>query len=127
MRRVVVLMGSNLEPARHLREAVAALSRVYRVASVSPTFHTRPVGDPDQPDFLNAAAVLVTDDDPVTVERTLHAIETDLGRVRDPARPCGPRTIDLDILVYNRQIVDDDVRTRSFLKESVHFLLPEVV
>ncbi len=99
MRRTVVLMGSNVQPERHMAKATTALARAYRVAAVSPAFRTRPVGDRDQPDFLNAAAVLLTDDDPSAVERVLHAIESDLGRVRDPARPCGPRTIDLDIVV----------------------------
>ncbi len=97
MRRLVVLLGSNVQPARHLAAATAALARRYTVADVSPCFRTRPVGDVDQPDFLNAAALLVTNDDPAAVERVLHAIERDLGRVRDPGRPCGPRTIDLDL------------------------------
>ncbi len=93
-----VLLGSNIEPSAHLERALGELRTRFEVSAVSPVYRTAPVGDSDQPDFWNVAVELRDDRDPAEVQRVLHAIEDLLGRRRDPARPSGPRTADLDLV-----------------------------
>ncbi len=103
-------LGSNLNcPDRQLDVALAALDRMpgTRVLERSSRYRTDPVGDPDQPEFLNAVVALETDLDAHELLGAMQAIERDQGRDRDPERPCGPRTIDLDLLLFG----DESIRT----------------
>ena len=97
--RMFVSLGSNVEPLVHLRRAVAELRHRFAVTAVSPVYRTAPVGDRDQPEFWNMAVALESDEPPETVHATLQRIEAALGRRRDPQRPCGPRTVDLDLVL----------------------------
>ncbi len=97
--RMFVVLGSNIEPERNLARAVRELRARFGVVAVSRVYRTAPVGDPDQPDFWNAAAEIECDLAPDEVQRRLREVEADLGRVRDPERPCGPRTADLDLVL----------------------------
>ena len=97
--RIFLSIGSNLEPRKNLALALTELARRFEVVAVSPVYRTTPVGDSDQPDFWNLAAELASDDPPQRVQQALRAIEDALGRRRDPARPCGPRTLDLDLVL----------------------------
>jgi len=105
MTRVFIGLGSNQgdSPTR-LDQALQALSQLPRSALVrcSPRYWTAPVGDTAQPDFLNAVAELDTALEPMDLLRRLQQIEDDLGRVRDPDRRWGPRTIDLDLLLFGQ-------------------------
>jgi 2-amino-4-hydroxy-6-hydroxymethyldihydropteridine diphosphokinase len=102
--RAVLSLGSNLgDREAHLRAAVRELSDAIIV--VSGVYETPPWGDPDQPNYLNAAVLVV---DP---KRDAHGwlveagrLETAAGRVRDPARRFGPRTLDVDVIA----VWDDD-------------------
>jgi 2-amino-4-hydroxy-6-hydroxymethyldihydropteridine diphosphokinase len=106
MNRVYIALGSNIEPERNLREAVRLLASRCRLIAVSPVYQTRPVGKTDQPDFLNAAALIVTELEPAALKaQVLQEIERTLGRVRS-ADKNAPRTIDLDITLYSDQILD---------------------
>jgi 2-amino-4-hydroxy-6-hydroxymethyldihydropteridine diphosphokinase len=92
-------LGSNLGDARAtLAGAVAALADLGEVASVSALYETDPVGYLDQPPFLNAAARLDTVLEPLELLDALLAIEARFGRERSVR--FGPRTLDLDLLVY---------------------------
>ncbi|MDD5562278.1 MAG: 2-amino-4-hydroxy-6-hydroxymethyldihydropteridine diphosphokinase [Thermoanaerobaculaceae bacterium] len=97
--RMFLSIGSNVEPRKNLGLALEELRRRFDVVAVSPVYRTAPVGDTDQPDFWNLAAELATDEPPGQVHRALRAIEDALGRRREPARPFGPRTIDLDLVL----------------------------
>lgn len=78
-----------------------------RLSALSSVYETDPVGDADQPRFLNAVAVLEADGSArALLDRALE-IERSLGRVRDPDRRAGPRTIDLDLLVFGDAVVDE--------------------
>lgn len=107
MARAFVGLGSNLgDRDGNIRRAVAALRELpgTRVVGVSRLRDTEPVGFRDQPRFLNGAAELETSLPPHELLDALLAIERELGRRRDAVPAGGPRTIDLDLLVY------DDVR-----------------
>ncbi|GAA4679924.1 2-amino-4-hydroxy-6-hydroxymethyldihydropteridine diphosphokinase [Phytohabitans rumicis] len=98
MTRAVLSLGSNLgDRFGHLRTAVAGLSDVLLV--VSGVYETPPWGDEDQPAYLNAAALV---HDPAATPRDwlarARALEEAAGRVRDPARPFGPRSLDVDVI-----------------------------
>jgi len=98
-----VALGSNLGDRRtFLRRALDALQDVegIELTSVSSVYETEPVGGPvGQPQFLNLAAGIRTTLTPSELLAAVQGIERDLGRLRDV--PQGPRTIDIDILLYD--------------------------
>lgn len=98
MTRAVLALGSNLgDRYGQLRRAVDGLAGV--LVAVSGTYETPPWGDPEQPAYLNAAA-LVADagTGPDGWLARGQALERAAGRVRDPARRYGPRTLDVDVI-----------------------------
>lgn len=107
MARVFIGLGSNVGDRKaHLTTALARIKahpRI-RVVKCSRMYETEAVGPP-QPDYLNAAAELDTDLEPLELLRELQSVETELGRVRD--QRWGPRVIDLDILLYEDRIIDE--------------------
>jgi 2-amino-4-hydroxy-6-hydroxymethyldihydropteridine diphosphokinase len=100
--QVFISLGSNIDPETNLPAAVQLLRRFGDVTAVSAVYETLPVGYYDQPNFLNAAVLLETDRSlDEILEVVVPEIERALDRVRDPARLDGPRTIDLDVLLFN--------------------------
>ncbi|SOB76800.1 2-amino-4-hydroxy-6-hydroxymethyldihydropteridinediphosphokinase [Marinobacter sp. LV10R510-11A] len=102
-------LGSNLqEPAAQLARAVAELAALpdTKLIAQSPFYASRPVGPQDQPDFVNGAVWLSTKLAPHTLLNQLQAIEQAHGRER--LRHWGPRTLDLDLLVFGNQSLNDD-------------------
>ncbi|MBI4082040.1 MAG: 2-amino-4-hydroxy-6-hydroxymethyldihydropteridine diphosphokinase [Candidatus Lambdaproteobacteria bacterium] len=98
MARAYIALGSNVAPERHLPEAVRRLGRRMAVTARSRVYRTPPWGYLDQPPFLNAALAVETSLAPLPLLELLLGIERELGRVR--TLPNGPRTIDLDLLLY---------------------------
>ena len=97
-----IALGSNLgDRERNLRTALRHLGTLGQVTALSSFHATAPVGYVDQPDFLNAAAVLETHLPPEALLGALLAIEEQMGRLRTGVPPKGPRLIDLDLLLYN--------------------------
>jgi 2-amino-4-hydroxy-6-hydroxymethyldihydropteridine diphosphokinase len=97
MEQVLIGLGANLgRPERQLALAVRALGRVVALDRVSSLYRTAPVGDPDQPDFLNLVVCGTTPLEPPELLAALHRIERRFGRRRH--RPDAPRTLDLDLL-----------------------------
>jgi len=95
-------LGSNLhDPARQLQQSVTALHALpdSRVERVSAVYRSAPVGPQDQPDFLNAALLLQTSLAPLALLAAMQGIERRQGRVR--GERWGPRTVDIDLLLYN--------------------------
>jgi len=106
MNRVFVSMGSNMDSEHNMREAARRLALRAHLLAVSPVYQTTPVGNLDQPDFLNAAVLLETDLSPRELKaRILQVIEQELGRVRSPDKNAS-RTIDLDIALFGDQVLD---------------------
>ncbi|RBW51076.1 2-amino-4-hydroxy-6-hydroxymethyldihydropteridine diphosphokinase [Marinobacter sp. F3R11] len=102
-------LGSNLQdPAAQLARAVAELAALPDTTLVaqSPFYASKPVGPQDQPDYVNGAVWLSTGLDPHTLLNQLQAIEQAHGRER--LRHWGPRTLDLDLLVFGTQTLDDE-------------------
>jgi 2-amino-4-hydroxy-6-hydroxymethyldihydropteridine diphosphokinase len=94
-------LGSNLqEPIQQLRRALLAIAELpsSRVVQVSSAYRSAAVGPGEQPDYLNAVARLQTGLDPGALLQALQGIELAQGRVRTVR--WGPRTLDLDLLLY---------------------------
>lgn len=106
MNRVLISLGSNIEPETNLIEAVRRLAMRCRLLAVSPVYETEPVGTTDQASFLNAAVLVETDLTPGELKmEVLRSIEDELGRHRT-ADKNAPRTIDLDISLYNEEVFE---------------------
>ncbi|MCC6294058.1 MAG: 2-amino-4-hydroxy-6-hydroxymethyldihydropteridine diphosphokinase [Bryobacterales bacterium] len=101
---VYLALGSNAgDPRTNLCAALTAVGRECEVAAVSSLWRTEPVGYLDQPWFLNAAALIRTARRPHEMLSFLQGIEAAMGRER--VIPNGPRTIDLDILLWGDEVV----------------------
>ena len=98
-------LGNRYETVARALEMLARRPGV-EVLQVSTLRETEPVGYADQPRFLNGAAAVETELDPRALLDELLAVESELGRTRDGPR-FGPRTIDLDLLVYGDREVSE--------------------
>jgi 2-amino-4-hydroxy-6-hydroxymethyldihydropteridine diphosphokinase len=110
--RAFLSLGSNIDPTFHLPAAVRLLAERGRVRALSRAWESDPFGYPDQADFVNAAVLLETklEAEQVT-EELIPLIERTLNRRRDPANKNGPRTIDIDLSLYNHEV--GEVRGRT--------------
>ena len=104
---VYLSLGTNLG-SRHnnLQDAVDALGKVAAIEAISPIYETAPWGLTDQPTFLNICLKAKTLLDPEALLITCQEIERQFGRVQ--LVKWGPRLIDIDLIYFNDQIVDDD-------------------
>ncbi|WP_104053555.1 MULTISPECIES: 2-amino-4-hydroxy-6-hydroxymethyldihydropteridine diphosphokinase [unclassified Arthrobacter] len=108
----VLALGSNLGESRDtLSDAVAQLADHpgVRLQAVSPVVRTRPVGGPDQPDYLNLVISVETDLAPHDLLAHCQAVENAHHRVREVR--WGPRTLDVDIITYGDTVLDDETLT----------------
>ena len=97
--KAVVALGANIgNPREQMDLAVALLREATEVIAVSSYFVTKPVGGPEQPDYLNAVCILESDLPATDLLAVLQGIEKSLGRERTVQ--WGPRTIDLDLIQY---------------------------
>ena len=110
METAYIALGANLPspvgpPHQTLDAAIDRLAELGRLAAKSSYYSTDPVGYEDQPTFLNAAIALETPLDPQTLLDRLLEIERSFGRERAHGVPNGPRTIDLDLLLYGDYVL----------------------
>jgi 2-amino-4-hydroxy-6-hydroxymethyldihydropteridine diphosphokinase len=100
-------MGSNIDPERHLRDAVGCLSRQFTIWAISPVYESPAVGSSNQAHYLNAAVLIETALSPRDLLNNLRVIETQVGRIRSQDKTMA-RTIDLDLVLYNRDMMTID-------------------
>lgn len=134
---VFVALGANLgDPFKQAQQAVDAVALIpdTAIVAVSPFYRSKPLGPTDQPDYLNAVLKIETALLPITLLYALQQIEKNLGRVRKANR-WGPRTLDLDILLYdNLQINTDeltvphyDMKNREFVLYPLFDIAPQLI
>jgi len=134
--RAYLALGSNLgDRAAYLQGAVDELAKTanVRVVAVSRVYETVPVGGPAQDDYLNAVAAIDTDLDPWQLLDVAHACEAHARRVR--AERFGPRTLDVDILLFGDVEIDDPALTvphprmwqRDFVLAPLRDVAPDLV
>lgn len=131
--RVFLSVGSNMgDRKQYIQEAVKELKEhpLISVRRVSDLIVTEPYGGVEQEDFLNGAIELETLLTPRELLEALHEIEAAAGRVRELR--WGPRTLDLDIIFYDRLVYEDDalviphqdMENRRFVLEPMNMLAP---
>ena len=125
MNRVIIGLGSNIKPDQNIQQAREILAQKYRIVAESCFKLTEPVGKIKQADFINGSVLIETELNIDQLKSELGGIEKGLGRNR-PHDRFGPRTIDLDIVVWNEDIIDQDFYQRGYLKESVLELAPNL-
>lgn len=118
MNIAIISVGSNIDAEKNIARMLKILGNEVKIQKVSTLVKTKPIGIEDQPDFTNGAVKIETGMKKDELNRLLKAIEDELGRDRSIPK-FGPRTIDLDIVIWNGEIVDDDYHSRDFLKKSV--------
>ena len=138
MARACVALGSNRgDGPANFEGALAALDEAHgvRVVSRSTWRRTAPVGGPPgQADFLNGVVVLETELEPLALLDLLQQVELGFGRERAAEVRWGPRTLDLDLLLYEDLVLDDPrlslphprLEERAFVLEPLAELLPEL-
>lgn len=130
-------LGSNLaDPVAQLRAGVSALAQLEQtqIEACSSFYRTAPVGRREQPDFINAVCRVRTGQAPAMLMRNLLEIERVHGRVREGDKG-GPRTLDLDLLLYGNQTIHTAELTvphprlheRAFVLYPLHEIEPDLV
>jgi 2-amino-4-hydroxy-6-hydroxymethyldihydropteridine diphosphokinase len=129
-------LGSNLnDPKGNINRAIELLAENPRIEilQVSSTYETSPVGYKDQPDFINAVALIETTLSPRELSDAVHGIEDVMGRKR--IFKWGPRVIDIDVLLYGDEIIDEEglkiphpmMMDRRFVLEPLAEIAPDLV
>ncbi len=130
---VYLSLGSNVgDREAQLRSAVARLAEIGRVIAVSSFYETEPVEFTGQPWFLNCAVALETGQTPQQLMASILRIEQEMGRRRVQKK--GPRTIDIDILLFDDTVMDSSEVTiphpalheRRFVLEPLAEIAPEL-
>ena len=109
MERVYIGLGSNLAtPIEQLRSALAAVAALPQTDLIAQSsfYSSDPLGPADQPRYVNAVAALDTELSPLALLDALQTIELEQGRTRKAER-WGPRTLDLDILLFGERLLDE--------------------
>lgn len=123
--QVIIGLGSNISPFDNLRSSLYLLGRMVKIIAVSNSWQTQAVGSKG-PEFLNAAALVRTTLTANELKNhVLNPIENLLGRTRTKD-PNSPRTIDLDILIFDLQILEPEMWDYAYLSVPVAELLPDI-
>ena len=102
-----IAVGANIEPEKNIRAALTMLQQQTQVIGSSTFYRTKPIGRRDQPAYINGVWQIETELPPTEVKtRLLLPIEQQLGRVRTGDK-FAPRTIDLDLILYDDLVLDD--------------------
>ena len=117
MNDCIIGIGSNIEADTNIPEMLRLLANEVKIVQVSQMTQTKPIGIEEQSDYTNGAVRILTEMDMQMLTVFLKKLEDQMGRDRT-AEKFGPRNIDLDILVWNNEIVDQDYYTRDFLRNS---------
>jgi 2-amino-4-hydroxy-6-hydroxymethyldihydropteridine diphosphokinase len=123
--KAYLLLGSNIEAEANIRRAIQQLGRVVRIEAVSMTWETLAAGSAG-PNFLNTAVEITTGLNVSELKHTvLRPIEQGLGRIRTRDKNA-PRTIDLDIIVFDGEICDSNLWLDVFRALPAAELLPDL-
>lgn len=118
MNEVIIGIGSNIDADKNISGMLEILREKVEVVKVSPMIRTKPIGIENQPYYTNGAVKIKTEHEQKSLNKLLKQIEDQLGRDRSGPK-FGPRTIDLDIVTWNGEIIDQDYYTRDFIRTSV--------
>jgi len=120
---VIISVGSNIHPEKYISKALKIICMQHRFIAASRFVITKPIGYLHQDDFMNGAVQLETSLSHNELKVWLKEVEKQLGR-KTSQNKYGPRTIDLDIVVWDDRVVDKHVYKRDFLRNAVCELKP---
>lgn len=124
-KQIIILMGSNIQPEVNLVRALELLGNHLHFTQISRVWESPAVGC-EGPDFLNAAVLAYTSLRPNHLKREiLRPLEVQLGRVRSSDK-YAPRPIDLDIAVWDKRTLDENIWRYAFAAAPVAELLPDL-
>ena len=106
MAEAYISIGSNICPKENIKKCLDMLKSEFNMTTISPIYETRPYGYEKQANFVNLAVGIKAELNAHELLKKLQEIENKLGRKR--AFRFSPRTIDLDILLYNAEIIDEN-------------------
>ena len=122
--QICLLLGSNIQPEKNLALGVNLLHSKVKVVRASSVWETPAVGSPG-PDFLNMALLVTTSlDAGLFKEKIIRPLEKELGRVRS-ADKNAPRTIDIDIIIFDNQLLDPNLWRFAHRAVPVAEILPD--
>jgi len=125
MNTAIISLGSNIRPKTNMNKAKKILREEFNVLKETKDVFTKSLVFRDQADFLNSAMLVQTKMSFAETETRLKEIEkNDLKRVKKAGIKAGPRTIDLDVIVWNSNVKRKEVFEWEFLKKEVKELLP---
>ncbi|MEH6617251.1 MAG: 2-amino-4-hydroxy-6-hydroxymethyldihydropteridine diphosphokinase [Porticoccus sp.] len=122
LHQVVISVGSNIDPEKNIRLSHEVLVNDTRLLAVADIIKTTPVGYTQQPDFLNTAYLIETNLEYDDFNAFLKSVEDRLGRKRG-ANKSGPRTIDLDIIVWDRNVLTQDYFNYEYVSTPINQIL----
>lgn len=122
----IIALGSNIDPEYNIPYALKVIDEKFTIAEMSEFIYTKPLLYENQADFLNGAVLVYTELSADKIVQVLKEIEDEMKRNRNGIKN-GPRNIDLDLIVYHGEVVDDDVYKRDFLQNSIRELMPELM
>lgn len=122
LHQVIISVGSNIGPHKNIRLSHEMLDNEARLLAVADIIKTTPIGYTQQPDFLNTAYLIETNLEYDDFNAFLKSVEDRLGRERGAIKS-GPRTIDLDIIVWDRNVVTQDYFNYEYVSTPVNQIL----
>lgn len=125
MNYAIISLGSNINPQENILKAKKILREKFQIINKSNFVFTKPREFLQQKDFLNGCILAKTELGFEEVNFELKEIEKGLGRIKTENK-ADPRTIDLDVVVWNSELRDEHVFEWDFLREAVKELLPEL-
>lgn len=135
MPNAYISIGSNINPAENVIESLRLLAKQVRIINISTFYLTKAVDRPEQQEYYNAVIAIETQYSPLDLKyHILRPIETQLGRERTEDK-FAPRTIDLDIIVYEDYVIDNpdiiipdpQVLKRAYLAIPLYELAPDLL
>ncbi len=126
MNTSIIVLGSNIEPQKNIGLAKRLIFERFQVLRESRFLKIKPVGLVNQPDFINGALLIETELECELFRFDLKEIEYRMGRTKNISKSYGPRIIDVDVLVWNDQVVNRDFYEREFVRDFVLELSADV-
>lgn len=122
--QLLIGLGSNLLPARHVPQALRLLRQTFGDLRLSTLYRTRPLGDPRQPPYVNGVIGAVTTRSLAATRAALRAIEQRCGRVRGPGARVAACSMDLDLLAFGDTVLPEEHLPAPELLERDFCLVP---
>ena len=124
MKHCVIGAGSNINAEENFSQLKSLLPGYFNRVIFSKILKTKPLIYAFQKNFLNAAILIETNREIKMIQKQLKEIENRLGRTRTKNKN-GPRTMDLDILIWDGKLIDENVKKWDFWKQLVKEVLPD--